>query len=56
MYGPEQLFFDIDLKHLILTKPHASLLNQSVVIPGLVCGGHNLFYPLTNIVRFYWMK
>ena len=56
MYGPEQLFFDIDLKHLILTKPHASLMNQSAMIPGLVCEVQILFYPLTNIVRCYWMK
>ena len=33
----------------MLTKPHVSLLNQSVVIAGLVCRD-NLSYPLTNIV------
>ena len=42
--------FAIDSMHLMLTEPIASLLNQSAVILGLVCGSQNLFYPLTNIV------
>jgi hypothetical protein len=35
----------------MITKSHASLLNQSAMIPGLVYGGQNLSYPLTNIVN-----